>query len=85
MTNKALTIKGFELTAWGTMLQWVDSHGLHHSTELEEVYSYCERGQYGLSAKDARTIKRALHKQIVELEIGQKIPGEYHEVGERVE
>lgn len=75
-----MTIKGFDLTGGGIYLKWVDSKGLHHSTELEQAYSYCDRGQYGLTKADRAKIKRALNKQVVELEIGRAIPGEYREL-----
>lgn len=80
MNDPRITIKGFDASAAGTYIRWIDGKGLHHATELEQVYSYCDRGQYGLTKDDRTKIKRAFNKHLVELEIGHAIPGEYREL-----
>ena len=81
-----IKIYGFDrrLGSEGEYVRWT-MKGKDHHCPLATVLHYCEYEMYGLTEADADTFTQAHRKHMVELEIGRKIPGQLHHVGERVQ
>lgn len=68
----------------GYTVRWTDKSGRDHHNSLEHVKHNCELGIWGLKEADFALFEQARDKHLAEMEIGRKIPGRLHHVGERV-
>lgn len=52
---------------------------------MEDMLHHAEHSAFGLDPGDIPRIKLAVNQYVREKDLGRKVPGIYHEVGERVE